>query len=411
MKTTIFCTTIGWLVIMLPGPFTRLQAQDIEPVEVSSEQSPAWSALAAELEKAVQALRAAPAYGVEVKSQWTFTGQGGEAGGNHVLSLHSASQNRMRLEVREENAAQPQFVIAFQKPDLIRWSASENKYSKVETDDARLELQTCGLTRKILEACEVEFLLMPHPRESILARISQIADLGNDQGLHHFELSLNNGHHVNVWLNIESSLPQKIRSQFRLTSGAQQPEEALVETTLEWALDLDPQTLDFAFSRPKDAIQVADLYETIHGHGVEDLEGKPLPELSLVNLQNQPVKAATEGKATLLYFWATWAAPSTEAMPSVIEFAESLKARNVKVLAVNVAEDPDRVRQFLELNHYSGEVVVDRNGSAVDALRLLHLPAVVLVRPDGTVDSIMQNVDSQVRELIARQLDDMQLSK
>jgi thiol-disulfide isomerase/thioredoxin len=244
---------------------------------------------------------------------------------------------------------------------------------------------------------------MPHARDAILTQIVQVSDLGSNEGMHHFDVRMSNGHQVQVWFRDKNGLPEKITSHFRRTSGDQQTEEVVVESKLEWQIADRPSNRDINFTIPEGAQQVTNLGETLQGRGVEDLYGKPLPKIDLVGLDGQPVTPPSQ-KVGLFYFWATWAAPSLDGIPSIMEFRDSLQAEGVFVLSVNVGEDVERVKQFMELNKLTGSMGLDPNGMAAHEWRITHLPAVVIIGSDGTVHQVIQNVKEDMRQRITAEV-------
>jgi peroxiredoxin len=52
------------------------------------------------------------------------------------------------------------------------------------------------------------------------------------------------------------------------------------------------------------------------------------------------------GHPVLLNFWATWCAPCVDEVPSLEELARRLKGTDMRMLAVSVDEDWDKIRRF-----------------------------------------------------------------
>jgi cytochrome c biogenesis protein CcmG, thiol:disulfide interchange protein DsbE len=91
------------------------------------------------------------------------------------------------------------------------------------------------------------------------------------------------------------------------------------------------------------------------------------------------------GKVVLLNFWATWCEPCKDEMPSIVKLKQSLAGRPFEVLAVNFAESPSRVREFLVSERLDLIALLDPNKEAARAWRVRVLPASFLVGPDGRV--------------------------
>jgi thiol-disulfide isomerase/thioredoxin len=114
-------------------------------------------------------------------------------------------------------------------------------------------------------------------------------------------------------------------------------------------------------------------------------QGKPLTaklqRLEGGNLQLSDLR----GNPVLLELWATWCGPCRIQKDLLEQQAELLAKRGVTVLAVNQGESRDRIEQFPDLRGGRFPVVLDRGQLIATRLRIDQLPALVLLRSDGTV--------------------------
>ena len=437
MKSSILSSSIAAL-LFLTGSTLSLQAQesastvttdptltiDDEPASIP----PALLHLQAALAQTEQRLRGVPGYRVEVQTTWklqratvaesTVSPPDEQAGleskandsldwqvqdqGTRQLTLISTGRDRLRIEAREQEDGERQLVLDYQQPRLLRWAPGSGQYSLVETPDVRAELQSCALTHAVFKACAVEFLVMPHPRETVLEQVVQVDQLTTDSGLR-FDLLMADGQQIDLQIEPEQSLPTRIVATSRVLTANNQIQEFKIQTQLTWQVP-DASPAPEAVILAADAVQVDDLHASISGRGVEEIEGQPLPHLRLFDVSGKEFPNIEPGQPTLLYFWATWASPSIEALPSLFEYRAGLIKSGVRVLPINIAEEPAEVIAFLETNRFSGEVAIDPTGQTIEQLRIIELPAAVIVRPDGTVHAILQNVDSSMREAIAAEL-------
>ncbi len=66
--------------------------------------------------------------------------------------------------------------------------------------------------------------------------------------------------------------------------------------------------------------------------------------------------------------------------------AEELKAKNVKVFLVNVAEKKDKVKPFVENKNYKLPILLDiYNMVAAKKYLIKSLPSLVVIDPDGKI--------------------------
>ena len=77
-----------------------------------------------------------------------------------------------------------------------------------------------------------------------------------------------------------------------------------------------------------------------------------MPKLELTDLAGKPVTLGRPGHLVVVDIWATWCSVCALELPSLLEFQKTHPA--VDVLAVDVGDKPDAVRQFLMSKHLTG---------------------------------------------------------
>ncbi len=136
--------------------------------------------------------------------------------------------------------------------------------------------------------------------------------------------------------------------------------------------------------------------------------GGESPDFSGTDLQGRQVALSEfrDRKVVVLDFWATWCGPCLMAMPALQELSDEFGAHDVEVLAVNIRENPERVRDFIERKGYTFRVVMDRDGAIGDRFGVTAIPVLVVVGADGRVEWIKLGYspknDDGLRELLVR---------
>jgi peroxiredoxin len=138
--------------------------------------------------------------------------------------------------------------------------------------------------------------------------------------------------------------------------------------------------------------------------GLVPWNGGAAPALALQDLAGREVRLADlRGRTVVVNFWATWCAPCVAEMPSLQALHESLADDGVRVLAVNMQENPSRVRAFVERLALTFTVVRDPDGRTGRAWGARALPTSFVIAPDGRVALVaMGEVDWAERETVAR---------
>lgn len=96
--------------------------------------------------------------------------------------------------------------------------------------------------------------------------------------------------------------------------------------------------------------------------------------------------AEFRGKVVLVNFWASWCAPCREEMPALEELKQAYGERGFEIVAVNLAESPQRIRRFLDAFLPDGVpfvVLHDRNSLAYKKWGVRALPASYLIDRSG----------------------------
>ena len=89
-----------------------------------------------------------------------------------------------------------------------------------------------------------------------------------------------------------------------------------------------------------------------------------------------------EGDIRLINFWATWCVYCDAEMPDLQKLQENYD--DVKVIAVNVLEDEDIVKKYIDKGGYDFRVALDKDGIMAQDVYVSGFPATYFVDKDGT---------------------------
>jgi len=116
------------------------------------------------------------------------------------------------------------------------------------------------------------------------------------------------------------------------------------------------------------------------------LVGKPAPDFTLDLLGGSKFHLAeNKGKVVVLDFWATWCGPCIQAMPQVERVAAEFRDRGVRLIAVNLQENPQTITAMLERHKLSPVVALDRDGTVADKYGATAIPQTVVIDREGKV--------------------------
>ena len=100
----------------------------------------------------------------------------------------------------------------------------------------------------------------------------------------------------------------------------------------------------------------------------------PIPLRTLEGAERL-IQRGEGGPDWVLHFWASWCSECIEELPALARAAKGCDPARVQVIAVNVAEEPERVRRYVAEKSVALPVLLDPGGRAWRAAGLWGLPA------------------------------------
>ena len=142
--------------------------------------------------------------------------------------------------------------------------------------------------------------------------------------------------------------------------------------------------------------------------------GKTAPDWGLLNAAGEPIQyyEDSEGKVSVILFWATWCPYCSRLMPHLEVVYRKYRSKGVKFYAINVFEDGklDPVEQFKK-HKYSFTQLLDGDEVA-DAYGIKGTPGLLVVgkdkqviykRPSGVSEVLVkQNVDLKIKSALKK---------
>lgn len=106
---------------------------------------------------------------------------------------------------------------------------------------------------------------------------------------------------------------------------------------------------------------------------LKDLNGK---EISLSDLK---------GKKVFLNFWASWCPPCRAEMPDIEKLYAETKDSDLVILAVNLGEDKNTVKSFIDKNNYKFKVLLDSDQNVAAKYNITSIPTSFFIDKEGTI--------------------------
>lgn len=110
--------------------------------------------------------------------------------------------------------------------------------------------------------------------------------------------------------------------------------------------------------------------------------GKEVPDFTLKNLNGEEVSLSDyKGKIVIVNFWATWCKYCVKEMPDLQKFDD--ENDEIVVLAVNVQENYDIVKNYIDNSAYSFPVLLDETGNISSTYLVSSFPTSFFINEEG----------------------------
>jgi thiol-disulfide isomerase/thioredoxin len=124
--------------------------------------------------------------------------------------------------------------------------------------------------------------------------------------------------------------------------------------------------------------------------------GQAAPKFQLPDLSGRQVSLdQLKGKVVMLDFWATWCGPCRMTMPQVEKLQREYPNALV-LLAINLQEPKDVVRDYVRSQGISSRVLLDEQGSVGEAYGAAGIPTQVLIDKNGIVRYIQEGFNPRM---------------
>lgn len=164
---------------------------------------------------------------------------------------------------------------------------------------------------------------------------------------------------------------------------------------------------EFEFSPPAGAKEVPSFFGLGPAEARSQLMRRPAPEVSLKTLDGGKFDLASfKGKNIIvLGFCTTWAPPCVQSITTMSELAQEYAGKGVRFYAVDVKEEPSKIKEFIATNKLNVNMVVDPDGDAAAALGVSGVPQTIIIDSDGIVRDVLIGFDDDTKEKLADQFD------
>ena len=113
---------------------------------------------------------------------------------------------------------------------------------------------------------------------------------------------------------------------------------------------------------------------------------QPAPELSLLDLDGQPVSLSDyQGKVLLVNNWAIWCPPCRVEMPEFNTYFKTHQAEGFEILAVEAGDPENEVRAYVEEAGLDFRIALDPEGKSLETFQNRSLPNSFVIDRKGNL--------------------------
>lgn len=123
---------------------------------------------------------------------------------------------------------------------------------------------------------------------------------------------------------------------------------------------------------------------------------EPAPAFSLPDIYSGESKNLEQyrGKVIYLDFWASWCGPCRQSLPLLNKLRSELGEGNFEVIAINLDENPEDGKRFLEKYPVSYPVLTDNSGDTPQKYQLSGMPTSYIIDQKGNLRGAHQGFRS-----------------
>ncbi len=116
------------------------------------------------------------------------------------------------------------------------------------------------------------------------------------------------------------------------------------------------------------------------------VSGEPAPGFELQRLgQGRVALDELSGSVVAVRFWADWCPFCRREMRELEPVYQRLRDQGLEILAVNVGQDPENVRRFVERVGYSYPTLLDSDSAVARRFGVIAIPVTYFIDRDGIV--------------------------
>jgi len=120
------------------------------------------------------------------------------------------------------------------------------------------------------------------------------------------------------------------------------------------------------------------------------LLGETAQDFTLRSLSGEEVnfEEFRSGQPAILFFWATWCPHCRTELRELADRKSDLEGKGVKLVLIDLEENEDTIRSYLERNNIEIDVLLDENSAVAGQYSIMGVPTYFLIDAEGIVRAV-----------------------
>lgn len=137
--------------------------------------------------------------------------------------------------------------------------------------------------------------------------------------------------------------------------------------------------------------------------------GQPAPACKLSGFSDGKLVDLSHYRGEVVYvgFWASWCPPCAKSFPFLNGVHQEFHPRGLKILGVNLDEEPDDARTFLNKYPVEFDVLADENADCAKQFAVKAMPSSYLIDRNGVIRHIHLGFRSAETELLKQLIQEL----
>ena len=134
--------------------------------------------------------------------------------------------------------------------------------------------------------------------------------------------------------------------------------------------------------------------------------GKPVKDFTLKTVGGKMLSLSQfrKGQKAIIFFWATWCPHCRRELGGLNKNKETIARKGIQIVLVDVGEEAEDVRHYLQSNNIAMDVFLDKDSSVSESYGIVGVPTFYFVDQEGVVRDVQHTLPENYEEIVSAPL-------